>query len=71
MEKEYVDIEITCVECGVKFAFEAGEQLFFDTKGYTYPKRCKTCRNKKKAAMETNNNTAFNHQRRMRRTEDY
>ncbi len=39
------DKDLTCVECGLVFAFTVGEQEFFNAKGYTNePKRCPSCR---------------------------
>jgi hypothetical protein len=48
---EYEDMEITCIEagCGRTFIFEAGEQKFYAEKGFTPPKRCKPCRDERKA----------------------
>jgi hypothetical protein len=45
------DIEAKCIErdCGATFTITAGEQEFFTSKGYAYPKRCKTCRQRRKA----------------------
>lgn len=42
------DQTLSCVECGVQFEFSVGEQKFFAEKGYTPPKRCKGCREKRK-----------------------
>lgn len=46
---EYEDMEIICVDCKKPFVFEAGEQKFFAEKGFTPPKRCKPCRDERKA----------------------
>lgn len=35
---------LRCADCGVIFPFTAGEQKFFRDKGFTPPKRCKSCR---------------------------
>jgi NAD-dependent SIR2 family protein deacetylase len=43
------DKQITCVDCGQKFNFSEGEQEFFQQKGMSEPKRCKECRQAKKA----------------------
>lgn len=43
---------ISCITCGEQFDFGEGEQKFFDTMGFTYPKRCKPCRQKKKKESE-------------------
>lgn len=50
---EYQDKTIKCVDCGQEFTFTAGEQEFYAEKGFTNePKRCKACRDAKKAAKE-------------------
>ena len=55
---EFEDKELTCVEpgCGATFIFEAGEQAFFAEKGFTPPKRCKPCRQRKKAEKQSRDN---------------
>ncbi|MGO8934285.1 MAG: zinc-ribbon domain containing protein [Terracidiphilus sp.] len=41
---DFVDKELTCIECGADFVFTAGEQLFFQGKGFqNTPKHCKKC----------------------------
>lgn len=40
----------TCVDCRCQFIFTVGEQKFFEEKGFTDPpKRCKPCRDIRKA----------------------
>ena len=39
-------------ECSKEFVFTVGEQKFFTEKGFTPPKRCKPCRDAKKAEKE-------------------
>ena len=48
------DQEIICCEpnCKQPFLFTAGEQAFFAEKGFTPPKRCKPCREAKKAEKQ-------------------
>ena len=46
---------IACTTCGENFEFAEGEQKFFDTMGFTYPKRCKSCRQKKKQQFDVGN----------------
>ena len=42
---EFVDRELTCVECNKTFVFSAAEQQFFGDKGFSHdPKRCKPCK---------------------------
>lgn len=44
------DEVITCSDCRTDFVFSASEAAFYATKGLTKPKRCKPCRQKRKAA---------------------
>lgn len=45
------DQQITCSECGGSFIFSDSERQFYETKGLSGPpKRCKTCRQARKAA---------------------
>lgn len=37
-----------CYDCGQEFVLELGEIKFFIKKGFDYPKRCKSCRSKRK-----------------------
>ncbi|MCI8588274.1 MAG: cytochrome C551 [Bacilli bacterium] len=47
---EYKDKTITCIDCGEEFVFTARDQEFYAEKGFNNePKRCKSCRDKKKA----------------------
>ena len=41
---------ITCADCGTPFAFSASEQQFYAEKGFSPPRRCRTCRDAAKAA---------------------
>lgn len=43
-----MDKQITCGDCGKDFTFSKNDQDFYQEKGYTQPKRCKTCREKRK-----------------------
>ena len=53
--EELKDKTITCVDCGETFTFTANEQRFYAENGLTNePKRCKPCRDKKKASMRNN-----------------
>ena len=48
------DKTLVCSDCGKEFVFTEGEQAFYAEKGFTNePKRCKACRDKRKA--EKNN----------------
>ena len=57
METFYEDKELTCVDCGDTFTFSGGEQRYFAEKQFSEPKRCKPCRQKRKAAKEQQQRT--------------
>ena len=47
----YEDKTLVCKECGKEFTFTAGEQEFYNEKGFeNEPQRCKECREAKKNA---------------------
>ena len=51
MMQQYTDKNLTCVDCGGTFLFSADDQEFYARKGFTNePKRCKPCRDKRKAS---------------------
>jgi hypothetical protein len=43
------DKSIRCADCGQSFNFSQGEQEFYQQRGMSEPKRCKECREAKKA----------------------
>lgn len=47
------DIELVCKEsdCGRSFTVTAGEQEFFAANNMSTPKRCKSCRDRRKGAQ--------------------
>ena len=45
-----MDKTLQCRDCGNSFTFTAGEQEFYNSRGYTEPQRCPDCRAAKKAA---------------------
>src|ERR1035437_4531466 len=52
----YEDKTIVCVDCGAEFAFTADEQTKFAERGFTNePKRCKVCRDARKASKTSGN----------------
>jgi hypothetical protein len=68
MDNEFKDMEVECKECKIVFIVTAGEQEFLNKcfleqsenpinhsviKEVSYPKRCKECRNKRKAFFAT------------------
>ncbi len=40
---------IVCQDCGEEFVFTESEQKFYSERGFQDPKRCKPCRDKRKA----------------------
>ena len=60
--EDYQDRVLTCRDCGQDFVFSAGEQAFYQEKGYNDPKRCKACR------MRRKNNLANRQERRQNLT---
>lgn len=42
------DQQIICSDCGQSFTFSPEDQEFFRERGYSAPKRCKSCRQAKK-----------------------
>ncbi len=47
----YEDKTLVCKECGKEFTFTAGEQEFYNEKGFeNEPQRCRECREAKKSA---------------------
>lgn len=49
-EPIYEDKVINCCDCKEDFDFTAGEQVFFKERGFKDPKRCKSCKAKKRMA---------------------
>jgi CxxC-x17-CxxC domain-containing protein len=46
---EFQDRTLSCSDCHQEFVFTAGEQEFYDRKGFKeIPKRCKPCREARK-----------------------
>ncbi|HYI25067.1 MAG TPA: zinc-ribbon domain containing protein [Thermomicrobiales bacterium] len=43
------DRTLTCRDCGQEFVFTAGEQEFYQQRGFSEPQRCRSCRDQKKA----------------------
>jgi len=42
------NLQLVCSDCGQSFTFTAEDQEFFRERGYSAPKRCKSCRQAKK-----------------------
>lgn len=51
----FSDQSLTCRDCGQPFTWTAGEQDFYQKKGFTNPpSRCPNCRTQKKADFRSN-----------------
>ena len=49
---DFQDLNLTCKDCGQPFVFTAGEQKFYQEKGFAnQPTRCPNCRQAKKATF--------------------
>jgi CxxC-x17-CxxC domain-containing protein len=48
-ETEMPDLEITCSECSTPFTFTEREQEYYRERNLTHPKRCKPCRDARRA----------------------
>ena len=44
--------KIICKDCSIDFKLTEGEEQFYQKKGFELPKRCKPCREKKKAQRD-------------------
>ncbi|MEP7159243.1 MAG: zinc-ribbon domain containing protein [Chloroflexota bacterium] len=47
----YADRTLTCADCGQEFVFTASEQQFYADRGFSDPRRCRSCRAARKAQM--------------------
>jgi hypothetical protein len=52
MHEAFEDRELNCVDCGSPFTWAGGEQAFYQKQGFSEPKRCKRCREAKRAQFE-------------------
>jgi hypothetical protein len=48
---DFLDRQLTCLDCGGEFTFTTGEQRYFWAKGLSEPKRCKPCRMLRKRSL--------------------
>jgi len=50
---EFEDKNLNCEDCSEEFVFSSDEQAFYNERGFeNEPKRCKPCRQKKKASRQ-------------------
>lgn len=57
----FKDKYLTCQDCGNTFSFEPGEQAFYLSKGLAEPKRCRTCRQRRKTTLVIDSSKGMNH----------
>ena len=48
---DFLDKQLTCLDCGGEFTFTTGEQRYFWAKGLSEPRRCKSCRMLRKRSL--------------------
>ena len=48
-------MNIVCQDCGEEFKFSVKEQDFYKKKGFDYPKRCKSCRERNNLGLPREN----------------
>ena len=46
----FADRTLSCRDCGKQFTFTAGEQEFYQTRGFSDPSRCADCRAARKSS---------------------
>ena len=49
--QHFRDKVLHCCDCEQSFVFTAGEQAYFQSKGLSEPKRCKSCRELRKKTL--------------------
>jgi CxxC-x17-CxxC domain-containing protein len=49
---ELQDQALTCGDCGMQFTFTIREQAFYKDRGFVPPRRCRTCRDKRKSSPQ-------------------
>ena len=53
------DRTLTCADCGQEFVFTASEQQFYSDRGFSDPRRCRSCRAARKAQMGGNESSSM------------
>lgn len=55
----YTDKTLTCSDCGQQFIFSADDQEFYATRGFSEPKRCRSCRAMRRNEREGDAGTGY------------
>jgi len=45
------NIKLVCLDCKNTFVFSSGEQAYYQSKALSQPKRCRECRERRKATL--------------------
>ena len=53
------DQTLTCTDCGAQFTFTQSEQEFYQSKGFSTPGRCPSCRAARKAARNSGGGSGY------------
>ena len=48
---DYSNKQLTCIDCGQVFMWEAGEQAYFEAKNLLPPRHCPLCRRMRKLTV--------------------
>jgi hypothetical protein len=59
----FKDKSLICLDCGNTFTFEAVEQAFYLSKGLAEPKRCYSCRQRRKNTLITDSSKGVKYDR--------
>jgi CxxC-x17-CxxC domain-containing protein len=51
-EVPFTDKTLICADCGQEFTFTAEDQEFYAARGFSEPKRCRSCRSQRRAERE-------------------
>jgi CxxC-x17-CxxC domain-containing protein len=54
------DKTLTCADCGQEFLFSGDDQEFYQSRGFTEPKRCRSCRAMRRTEREGGDTGGFN-----------
>lgn len=55
----FTDKTLTCADCGQQFVFTADDQEFYASRGYSEPKRCRSCRSLRRSEREGGETGAY------------
>lgn len=61
------DKTLTCSDCGQEFLFSGDDQEFYQQRGFTEPKRCRSCRALRRSEREGGDAGGFSRAPRMER----